>query len=515
MPPFPFFCMDDFLSYLTDEHIVERLCKEAGKYVFKPKKTEMPLWLRMLFSLLPPRLLWAELKKNKCNDSKTQKKAVERLQQIVMRHLKHRSHYPYLVHLRRFMDSLRSIAMQPDSYTFPKPVVKAQVKKQKGDVTICRPTSAYDNLEAKILIGLMADYLKSWLDPMLHYTNLAYRAPREWEGQANVATKNEHAIALLLKWRKEHNGQPIYIAECDIQKFFDTIDHDDAIAALRMMMARDGRKDENFCQLFEHFVCSFDFQNDVMSCNGNQDYWRSQFGERAAQHTYRFEWIKDAPDHPIGIPQGAALSPIIANLLMNVIDEQTLGDKLVDGRITDSNLYYARYCDDVLIAHTSLRTCASIMYSYRAILNQHQLRYHHPESVLSMKDGVRLQKEANACLFWEAKTKLPYRWGKGAGNASKWIGFLGYEISRYGEVRLRKSSVAKQAEKIVNEVEKIRYEQTSKAEKIAQFERRKIGGSKIDSFVNLITDDTPYRLQRDKLEKLKARKLRKLLAKCK
>ncbi len=472
----------------------------------------MPLWLQTLFSLLPPRLWWAELKKKNCNSRKAQKKAVERLQQIVMRHLRKQSPYPYLTNLRSFMDSMRFYAMQPDSFVFPKPVVKAQIKKRKDDHIVCRPTCAYDQLEAKVLIGLMADFLKSWLDPMLHYTNLAYRAPREWEGQADVATKNEHAIALLLKWRKEHEGQPIYIAECDIQKFFDTIDHDEVMAALRLMMERDNREDENFCRLFEHFVRSFDFQRDVMSCNADPDYWRSQFGDKADQHTYRFEWIKNPPEYAIGIPQGAALSPIIANLLMNVIDEQTLGDKLVNGRITDPNLYYARYCDDVLIAHTNLRSCASIMYSYRGVLNRHQLRYHHPESVMEMKDGVRLQKKDNVCLFWEAKTKLPYRWGNGPGSASKWIGFLGYEISRDGEARLRKSSVAKQAEKIVKEAEKIRHEPaSSRAEKIAEFENSRIGGSKIDSFANLIMDASPYRLQRAKLEKLKARKLRSLL----
>lgn len=45
---------------------------------------------------------------------------------------------------------------------------------------------------------------------------------------------------------------------------------------------------------------------------------------------------------------------------------------------------------------------------------------------------------------------------------------------------------------------------------ITQFKQRAIGGSKIDALSN-ITDQSPFNLQRAKLEKLKARKLRSLL----
>lgn len=44
---------------------------------------------------------------------------------------------------------------------------------------------------------------------------------------------------------------------------------------------------------------------------------------------------------------------------------------------------------------------------------------------------------------------------------------------------------------------------------IMQFEKRAIGGSKIDALSN-ITDQSPFNQQRAKLEKLKARKLRGL-----
>ena len=128
-----------------------------------------------------------------------------------------------------------------------------------------------------------------------------------------------------------------------------------------------------------------------------------------------------------------------------------------------------------------------------------------------MKDGRNLKRDAkNHYLFWDAKSKRPYRWGTGWGNSAQWIGFLGYEISRDGQIRLRKSSIAGQAEKIIKQALRIRFCQKYRQTMIEQFEKRAIGGSKIDALSN-ITDQSPFNLQRAKLEKLKARKLRRLL----
>ena len=50
--------------------------------------------------------------------------------------------------------------------------------------------------------------------------------------------------------------------------------------------------------------------------------------------------------------------------------------------------------------------------------------------------------------YWDEKTKAPFRWGRGEGNAAEWIGFVGYEISCDGYIRLRKSTLKKQFNKI-------------------------------------------------------------------
>ena len=82
-------------------------------------------------------------------------------------------------------------------------------------------------------------------------------------------------------------------------------------------------------------------------------------------------------------------------------------------------------------------------------------------------------------------------------------------VSREGQIRIRKSSIAGQAEKIIKQALRIRFCQKYRQSMIMQFEKRAIGGSKIDALSN-ITDQSPFNQQRAKLEKLKARKLRGL-----
>ena len=502
--------MDDFLSYLTDERIVKMVCKEINKYIFANPKNPVPEHVRQLKHLLPPSFLWVDLTYEKRTNKDEKIKAMQRLRHILLRHIERDASYPYVARLRTFMDSLRTIAADPLSYTFPPMVVKAQIKKEKAEYTVCRPTCVYHNLTAKILTALMADYFKTWLDPLLHETNMAYRPPREWKGNPKVVTSNDHAIDWLMCWRAAHDDQSIYIAECDIQKFFDTIDHEDAIAALHEMMRRAGKVDTRFAVLYERFIRSFDFQRDVMSCNDDPEYWRSQFGDKAEGHVYRFEWIKNAPAKPIGVPQGVALSPPIANMLLNIIDEQTLGERMVNGHIVDDQLLYMRYSDDILIAHTSLTECTQVIEAYCDTLTRHHLAYHPLDSVSSMKDGRKLHKDdKNQYLFWEAKSKKPYLWGDGPGDASQWIGYLGYEISRDGKIRLRKSSIAAVAEKIYKQALRIRFYDQHRQAQIDKFAQDKIGGGRIDTITHIVSQEL-YDQQRAKLAKLKARKLRKL-----
>ena len=60
--------------------------------------------------------------------------------------------------------------------------------------------------------------------------------------------------------------------------------------------------------------------------------------------------------------------------------------------------------------------------------------------------------------FWEMKSKAPYQWRfkkGGAAGASPWVGFVGYQLRYDGHIRIRKSSMQKQHEKLIEFVDTV------------------------------------------------------------
>lgn len=67
--------------------------------------------------------------------------------------------------------------------------------------------------------------------------------------------------------------------------------------------------------------------------------------------------------------------------------------------------------------------------------------------------------EFNSEQYWKDKSKNVYPWGK---TGNEWIGFVGYEIKRSGEVRIRKKSLLKEKNKIKTVVREICKQVTGK-----------------------------------------------------
>jgi len=49
--------------------------------------------------------------------------------------------------------------------------------------------------------------------------------------------------------------------------------------------------------------------------------------------------------------------------------------------------------------------------------------------------------------FWNAKTRLPYKWGNPQKDVFPWITFAGYDINWEGDTRIRKSTIKKEIKK--------------------------------------------------------------------
>jgi len=143
----------------------------------------------------------------------------------------------------------------------------------------------------------------------------------------------------------------------------------------------------------------------------------------------------------IGIPQGGALSCLIANCLMHSVDKAL--DRL--RRRTKPRFTYLRYCDDMIILAPTNTSCECAFDLYRARLEELRLPAHAPKRV-----------ERYGPDFWDGKSNSPYHWGRSRDQGDiPWIQFVGYQVRFDGLVRIRKRSLKRHLKKVTTATDEL------------------------------------------------------------
>ena len=467
---------NDFVSDRRIECILCRMRVQAANqrhhvhllHNLSSEKHFLPIRDAELYELFPPRKEWQALKPenrgvNICNNQgrqvrypiNTLDKNLKSLR-VTLKHL--RTVDPdneYLLKLSRFYSEVRKMCCDV-SYSIQSPKTYAQVK-QDTKLTNegrqeCRPICCFESLKDRVIIKLVNQYLTILFDPyFINDNSLAFRAKRTYCGEDNVYTTHHHSIDRIQTYLDEHKRANIYVAECDIKKFYDSVNHKIIKNQFYFFLAKVKRDYPELSftaieHLFLSYLNCFTFPKVVYSCNRKPVYWKEQKVENGF-----FKWIEDdlienklcksrrsICQLKIGIPQGGAISGVIANLVLDYADRKVLNDN-------DKHCLYIRYCDDMILLHTNKKKCERKLSIYKKSLSDVCLIPHKFEPV-----------EFKTESFWRAKSKPIYSWG----HDSNWIGFVGYEIKRTGEIRIRKKSLQKELNKQI-EVRK-------KLEKIAR-----------------------------------------------
>ncbi|MBO5941971.1 MAG: hypothetical protein J6Q63_01640 [Bacteroidales bacterium] len=443
-----------FAEYVSERTIIDLVVKERVKIASKGSLSgkSVPETALEIQKMTPRRNDWRRLRLH----SRVGRTSTEELNTATLRNTinfdlrKYRSGEAkapkYLRRLLEFTSNIIDIVNSDAPIDFNDCIrIMAKFKKNEGDTAIYRPLSIYTSLEAKTLISLATGYLSSVLDKHLHKEILSYRPKREYHGQKHYATDGNDAIIGLRKFTDDHRGQHIYVAECDIQKFFDIINHDVVLKCFADIASEAGLPDYHQVErILKAYLDSYSFQKDVMNLNDDENYW-SRYQKQQEIKNHRFAWVDDecfstcyeseeefkACRDYLGVPQGGALSCIISNVVLNSVDKAVVDEN-------DPDRFFVRYGDDILLAHTSYEKCHELMDSYVSALEAHHLPYHQFKPLTECKDGAKTLKS-----FWDMKSKEPFLWGPGEGNAFEWIGFVGYEVRYTGEVRMRKSTLDK------------------------------------------------------------------------
>jgi hypothetical protein len=164
-----------------------------------------------------------------------------------------------------------------------------------------------------------------------------------------------------------------------------------------------------------------------------------------------FPWPEDAlhkhhanpRSGAIGVPQGGALSCIIANLVLDLADKRI---RAVQEQFPDQ-IQYFRYCDDMILLARRESHCQEAFQAYLNALDELKLPYHEPKSV-----------ETYNKRFWNEKSKNPYCWtGRKGSGCVPWVQFVGYQVRYDGLVRIKKKSLEKQILKLRNVTDHVKF----------------------------------------------------------
>lgn len=453
-------------SRTNDCLIVQRYCNTVSQQDeahSECKVTPANVTDIVLKSIMPPRRSWvalgqksrfgqggSEYEEGKCNPGfipiPTARKNYLRISKTIKRDRKLAVPPPYLKRLDLFLDNLEKRVSQ-DRYDLKVAKIIPEVKdpsKPKGKKAL-RPICVF-RLADGIILQLTCAKLTEGLDALFQPCSFAFRCRRQDGSMPN----HHETIPKILGYKKKHRGKQIYVAECDLKKFFDLINHGIIVKELEEALASPlctvSAADVPVIQkLFKAYLESYDFRKTVKPLNDDEAY----LSAHGLCHGDAFEWVSDDdlvnmygtyPEEGIGIPQGGALSGFIANLILNRVDTVLMQHK-------DPNLLYLRYCDDMLMLHTDRLKLERVFKEYQELVKEQKLFIHPPKSV----DSYSKQ-------FYATKSKNPYLWGKVEEGHVPWISFVGYQVGFRGETRVRLRSLEKEVakqEKIVHQARKI------------------------------------------------------------
>jgi hypothetical protein len=327
----------------------------------------------------------------------------------------------------------------PHSVKTPLIFPKLKEKLKKEGINECRPICMF-NLKDRILLSLTNKFLTQLFDEQFQDSAYAFRAKKNNEGSI---LSHHDCIKDILEFRNANINRELYVAECDMKKFYDTVNHkiakslfDELILKSKLLYPQINF--ENSIAIFESYLNCFAFNIDIPK-QEDLKYWTSY-----KINNGEFSWIdkdvlrshySDISIERIGVPQGGALSGLIANIYLNKADIAVFG----------RNILYQRFCDDMIIITDDLIECNEAKKIYENALMELKLfphKFNNEAELMAIDDNKISYKP-----FWDGKSKGPYQWGKIQKNSFPWIGFVGYEINYLGDIRVRKKSFEKELQK--------------------------------------------------------------------
>lgn len=397
---------------------------------------------RLLASIFPPRKLWRKFRlKSRTHNPPNDNSVALKIATLTLRKDPRYRNSDWNLRLSALISRIRQRALSNAPLMFGCSHIRMHIKDQAR----WRPIVIF-NLEDKIIEGMFADYIRFFFEKYFYRQSFAFRIGIEGDKTPDHNT----AFQSIIDYTKQFPSSKMWVAECDIQAFFDSVAHsvirESLFKSTAVVHSTDADMvfDPRAYHAIDAYLNSYSFPKNILQTAVPAERARSPID---AHRTCKWpeadlaKYHRNPANERIGLPQGGSLSAILSNIVLDTADRAVL-----DG--ADSRLYYARYCDDIVIIHPEKRFCAEALERYVQALN-------------ALKLPLHLPKEINAYnkSFWDEKSKKPFCWtlDKTVSPHVPWISFVGYQLHVSGIVRIRHSSIAKEMKKQVGVALRVRY----------------------------------------------------------
>lgn len=202
----------------------------------------------------------------------------------------------------------------------PKPSRRVKIPRAGGKV---RPL-AISNVEDKVVQKAVADILVTIYEPVFCNVSHGFRPHRG----------THTAIQRLYHWLADRNHP--YVVDVDIEKFFDTIDHQRLMEILRKRIA-----DRRFLRLIWRLLSA------------------GVLTERGVEK------------NTLGTPQGSIISPILANIYLHEIVDQW-----IRGKYAPRQCHLVRYADDMVMCFGNRQEAKACLLTLQERFAEFGLRLH-------------------------------------------------------------------------------------------------------------------------------------------
>lgn len=436
--------MEPFENYFSEEAIIRELCKarirvaarrhealffhNIDRHLPSAESVPLPRSWDVPMDIFPPRRRWHRFRPRIRTHLPRDPNLVA-LESAVLELRLEEPHAPWAVELQKVVESIQRRAIGPEPFSFKSPEVVPEIKDARAKVF--RPLASFP-LTDRIVDCITARYFRESLNDALLDACLAFRPKRDGR---------HDGLNAILDIQKHHAAEALYVAECDIQGFYDCVSHDVARLSVRSLIADAQALDPALLvspralAIFEAYLTSYSFLRNVREVAEPE----LQLRIKGATYGWRDEPLKRLyGEDPVavinvGVPQGGALSTLIANAVLHQ------ADKAVITSIGDRPVTYLRYCDDMLVLSPDREACADAMRRYEAAVDSLCLPVHEPAALVPYREEEKRS-------FWKAKSRPVYRWGPPTAEDKgyPWIQFLGYQLRYDGLVRIRPSSIGKE-----------------------------------------------------------------------